>query len=106
MHGQGRVGETSETKETLENVYKDGCNSESTIAESEPAPNLPPTKVPTKVTVAVTPGETDASQAQNTPKLNEPNDTKNVARTGPPEDVTESNQAGSVDLNDESAGAG
>ena len=97
---------TSEAKKSLDNVYKDGCNSDSTTAESEPARKPSPTKVPTQVTVAVTPGETDASQAQNTPTSNEPNDTENVARAGPPEDVTASNQAGSVNLNDESAGAG
>ena len=97
---------TSEAKESLDNVYKDGCNSDSTTAESEPARKSSPTKVPTQVTVAVTPGETNASQAQKNPTSNEPNDDRNVARAGPPEDITASNQTGSVNLNDELADAG
>ena len=107
----------SQAKESLDNVYKDGCNSDSTRAESEPARKPSPTNVPTQVTVPVTPGETDASQAQNNPTSNESNDDGNVARDGPPEDVTETKlewieaqlkrmQADSVNLNDELAGTG
>ena len=97
---------TSNAKESLENVYKDGCNTESTIAESKPAPKLSPTSVPAKVTVAVMPGETDASQAKTTPKPNEPNDTKNVARAKQSEAVTKANRTSSVDFQNDSAGTG
>ena len=72
----------------LEDVYNDGCNSDSTKAESEPAPKLPPRSIPANVTAAVMPGEMDASQAKQTLNINESNVFENIAQAGQSETVT------------------